>query len=308
MLNLKPLHHFVLVGEEQNFGAAALRANLSQPALSNSIKTLEDQLGFPLFKRDERPIKLTAEGKELFERAKVLLFEARDLDRQVSALKAGEAGHIRVGFVPTFAASLGGKIFGACHRENAALTFDVDVQETRKLVQLLESEELELIVCDERELTEESDLRLMPLTPHGGGCFCRPDHPVLTLPNPTPQDIFQYGLTSVHMPQLLRRHLSDIFIPPDSNEPLLRLECDNVAMVHDVAMESDLILITTHSSVERALQNGLLRKIDLFLEQTTTWVIATLPSRTLHPSAPKVISSILKVSEQTDLSTAKSTA
>lgn len=301
MLNLKPLHHFVLVGEEQNFGAAALRANLSQPALSNSIKTLEEQLGFQLFQRDQRPIKMTAEGKELFDRARVLLFEARDLDRRVVALKAGEAGHIRIGFVPTFAASLGGKIFGTCHYESPGLTFDVGVQETRKLVPLLESEDLEMIVCDLRELPDDSDLQIIPLVPHGGGCFCRPGHPILDVSNPTPLDVYRYGLISVHVPQILRRQLSDVFLPPDSQEPLLRLECDNVAVLRDTTMESDLILITTHSSVERAVRNGLMHRVGLILEQTTTWGIATVHGRTLHPGAPKVISIIQDVIERNEV-------
>jgi len=295
MFNLKPLHYFVLVAEERNFGAAAERAHLSQPALSNSIKTLEEQLGFKLFQRDERPVRLTAEGRELFDRARELLFEARNLDRQILALKAGEAGHVRIGLVPTFAASLGGRILAACHRGNPGLSFDAEVLQTSNLLQLLAADELELIVADLRELPDRSGLDILPLRPHGGACYCRPGHPVLARPTATPHELFAYGLASVHVPRILRQELADLFVPPGDDRPFLQLECDNVALLRDVVTESDLILITTHSSVERAVAAGTLCPVGPELRQTTTWGIATLRGRRLHPGAPGIIDRILAV-------------
>ncbi|MDK3017589.1 LysR family transcriptional regulator [Pseudodonghicola flavimaris] len=290
MFNLKPLHHFVLVAEERNFGAAAERAHLSQPALSNSIKTLETQLGFKLFQRQERPIKLTAEGRELYQRARDLLFEARNLDRRILSLKRGEAGHIRFGLVPTFAASLGGRIISACHRANPGLSFDVEVLQTSGLVQGLMAETLELIVCDLRELADPSALEVTPLPPHPGGCFCRPGHPLLAQDRPpTLHEIFDHGLASVHMPGALRRALAARFIPPGDDRPLLQLECDNVTLLSDAVLASDLVLVTTRSSLADALAEGRLRQVGPALDSSAVWGIATLRGRTLHPGAPRMI-------------------
>jgi len=293
MFNLKPLHYFVLLAETRNFGVAAARANLSQPALSNSIKTLEEQLGFKLFQRDERPVTLTAEGRELYPRAKDILFEARNLDRQILALKAGDAGHVRIGLVPTFAASLGGRILAACHRQAPGLSLDVEILQTSGLLRLLEAEEVELIVCDLREIADPSGLQITPLMRHGGGCYCRPGHPLLSGPTPSLHAIFDYGIGSIHLPRLLHQELAKQFVPPGDQRPFLQLECDNVMLLCDVAQQSDLVLITTHSSIEPAVRRGLLRRVGPALEGATDWAIATLRGRAPHPGAPRGIREIL---------------
>ncbi len=62
-LEARPLRCFIAVAELGSFGRAALRMNVSQPALSATIKELERRLGFTLFSRSSRQVQLTPEGK-----------------------------------------------------------------------------------------------------------------------------------------------------------------------------------------------------------------------------------------------------
>ena len=69
-MRLKQLQHFVLLAQERNFHKAAARAYLSQPALSHSIKALENSLDAQLFDRDRKQVSLTGFGEILLVRAK----------------------------------------------------------------------------------------------------------------------------------------------------------------------------------------------------------------------------------------------
>ncbi len=105
MQNLTQLHHFRLVAREGSFARAAELANITQPALSNSIRSLERRLGFTLFERSERPVRMTASAKNILDRVEAILFEARNLDQTLDNLRTGQGGHIRIGMTAVFSTS-----------------------------------------------------------------------------------------------------------------------------------------------------------------------------------------------------------
>ena len=65
MLSITDMQYLVALAEDNHFGRAAARCNVSQPALSAAISKLESQLGFLLFERLNRGVMITPEGKAL---------------------------------------------------------------------------------------------------------------------------------------------------------------------------------------------------------------------------------------------------
>ncbi|HET9401862.1 MAG TPA: LysR family transcriptional regulator [Candidatus Acidoferrales bacterium] len=98
-MELRHLRYFVGVGDEQHFGRAAERLHIAQPALSRQIQDLEKEIGFLLFDRLPRGVKLSAAGEVFLEDARRILAEVQEATRRAGRVANGNTGSIRVGFV-----------------------------------------------------------------------------------------------------------------------------------------------------------------------------------------------------------------
>jgi DNA-binding transcriptional LysR family regulator len=97
---LRLLRYFVVVAEELHFGNAAARLYISQPALSQQIKALEEQVGLPLFVRGPRGVSLTPAGEALLEDARDLLDRSDRFGESVEQLRRGAGGTLKMGVAP----------------------------------------------------------------------------------------------------------------------------------------------------------------------------------------------------------------
>jgi DNA-binding transcriptional LysR family regulator len=98
---LRRLPYFVAVAEELHFGRAARRLNLAQPPLSQQIRRLEAEVGFPLFERRQagpRRVALTPAGAALLDAARRALALAADGVEAARRAGRGESGALTLGF------------------------------------------------------------------------------------------------------------------------------------------------------------------------------------------------------------------
>jgi DNA-binding transcriptional LysR family regulator len=97
-MELRHLRYFLVVGEEQHFRRAAERLRVAQPALSRQISDLEREIGFKLFDRLPRGVKISAAGKLFLEDARRIIQEVNDATARAQRVARGQSGTLRIGF------------------------------------------------------------------------------------------------------------------------------------------------------------------------------------------------------------------
>src|ERR1700682_1345154 len=97
-MELRHLRYFLAVGEEQHYGRAAQRLHVAQPALSRQIQYLERELGFKLFDRLPRGVKINPAGKLFLDDARRILQQVNEAAARAGRVARGQSGTLRVGF------------------------------------------------------------------------------------------------------------------------------------------------------------------------------------------------------------------
>ena len=98
-MELRHLRYFIAVAEELHFGRAAARLHMAQPPLSQQIKQLEAELGFQLFHRTKRTVRLTAAGERFLAETRLIFQRLEQAIATGRRTSRGELGELAIGFV-----------------------------------------------------------------------------------------------------------------------------------------------------------------------------------------------------------------
>jgi DNA-binding transcriptional LysR family regulator len=98
------IHYFLAVAETLSFRAAARKLGIAQPALSRSIRQLEQHFGFALFERSTRHVAMTEAGQVLFRDGALALQQLDRACERAGQVAKGLRGTLRIGY-STFAAT-----------------------------------------------------------------------------------------------------------------------------------------------------------------------------------------------------------
>lgn len=98
---LRQLEYLAALDRERHFGRAATACHVSQPALSAAIRSLERELGIALVRRARRFEGFTSEGERVLTWVHRALADLDGLEQEVSRLRGGLEGTLRIGAIPT---------------------------------------------------------------------------------------------------------------------------------------------------------------------------------------------------------------
>ncbi|MFN3453599.1 MAG: LysR family transcriptional regulator [Pseudobdellovibrio sp.] len=146
MLNLSQLQTFVMVVSEGSMTAAADKLFLTQPAVSQQMKNLEDELGIELIVRGSKQIKTTAQGEILYEHAKKILSLSQQAEIAIKSVGAQLRGQLRIGTLNSIGLHLMSPVVSRLLKFNPDFKIKVDYAKGEELIAAFEKDELDVVV------------------------------------------------------------------------------------------------------------------------------------------------------------------
>jgi DNA-binding transcriptional LysR family regulator len=151
MLNLYQLQSFVTVISEGSMTGAADKLFLTQPAISQQIKNLEDELGVELLVRGVRHIRPTLQGEVLYEYTKKVLQLVQQAEIAVKAMGAELKGQIRIGTLNSLGVQLISPIVSRLLKYNPKLSIKIEYDLGENLIKAYRRDELDIVILPETE-------------------------------------------------------------------------------------------------------------------------------------------------------------
>ena len=100
-MELRHFRYFVAVADEENVSRAALKLHVSQPGLSRQVRDLEEEIGFQLFERSAKSLRLTGAGRVFLEEARRVLQHAEEAVKKARLVAGSTAGELNIGYAPS---------------------------------------------------------------------------------------------------------------------------------------------------------------------------------------------------------------
>lgn len=247
-MTLVQLKHFTTLARLGSFAKASVALFLTQPALSRSIKALEDELGQLLFDRAGRRIELTTFGQQTLERALALLADADLLSRGGRSMGATDVGRLRIGLSSGPGALLTVPLM--THFANGFPQFHLDIlrANTDVLTQMLRDRQADAVVVDLRSLRPAPDLTVSDVHEAEGTFLCRPGHPLLRAARLTLPRLLNYPMASTPLSDELARLLVERYGALAHPLRMIKLTTDEVSHLVEVALRSDTVVLAVRAA------------------------------------------------------------
>jgi LysR family pca operon transcriptional activator len=284
-MDLTRLRHIVAVADTGSFSRAAEEVRITQPALSRSIATFEQQYGVRLFDRGRGGVSSTPAGSLVIDQARSMLSAATDLERSMRLFGKGEAGRVAFGLGPLLA-NLLPMIARPLLRSRPNLHVTTMIRPVDQMLGDLVDGRLEMIFGNSWHLGQipglvREGLGTLPLA-----IFARAGHALAGAPRITTAQLEAYP--TAHPIDLPSGGLTDrggSFI------------CDNFDVLREIVLASDCVWRTSPAFLTRELEDGVFVELDVpeLSPAKTEISVVVRHGRSRSPAAQAVIDEVRAV-------------
>lgn len=301
-MDLKRLKHLVALADEGNFGRAAARVFLSQPAFSRSIQTIESELKLQLFDRRADGVKLTPAGEFLIERTRRLLFDARCLQRDAALYRDSQLGDTAFGMGSFPAAALMPLVLPELRKRYPAIGLRLEIDNWPSLQQRLLTEDIEFFVADARDIPADERLEFVPLGHLSGHLYARAGHPLAGRACRL-ADAVAFGLAATKLPETIARLMGRLSGRGTAFK--LALQCDDLPLLRTLALQTDTVIGVPDAWVQSGAGVGALVPLQVtdLPDVYADTQIVSLMNRTPSPMARAVLASVRDAAARIGLKT-----
>src|SRR5436305_5489448 len=162
-MDLRQLRYLVTLAEELHFTRAAAREHIAQPALSQQIRRLEEEVGLALVERTTRRVAMTDAGVALVARARRILAEVDAAHDEMQQLSGVQTGRVTVGVMHTMGPVDISTALAIFHARRPGVELTVRENSSEELAEMLRVYELDLAFLSVTERIESHGLGLQQL-------------------------------------------------------------------------------------------------------------------------------------------------
>ena len=174
-VNLELYRIFYTVAKNKHMTKASEELYISQPAISQAIKKLEDQIGGTLFLRSNKGMELTEEGKSLFEHIKGALQLIENAENEFTAFKDLSKGEIKIGCSTTLTKLMLLEPLKQFHIDYPNINIKIENNLTSNLITSLKLGKLDFVIFNEGDI-QETGLKLQKIKDLKQGFVYNPEY------------------------------------------------------------------------------------------------------------------------------------
>jgi DNA-binding transcriptional LysR family regulator len=307
MIEIRHLIHIVALAEHGGFKKAAAAIDISQPALSISIRMAEEWFGTRLFERRPRNITPTPFGEVVIEGARQILAKVDEVKRDVDLLHGLQKGTLRLASDAFLIESFISPSIGSLKSQHPNLKVHVHTANWDEMVGMLHKREVEMILAaypiNPEEYQEDEEVSYVFIKIPKVHYFIRAGHPLLAVKKIGPKELLEYPLAGIKLSPWYARWFSKALDTPleKIRKDNVTIICDNYQLIKTVVKHSNAVAGAALETIAQELKEGSLVQVDIEWKEATipNWgVIGYLKDRILSPAAKVIIQEITKQSEK----------
>lgn len=293
-LNYHHLRYFWAIAKEGGLTRAAKLLNVSPSSLSVQLKSLEEQLGQPLFERDGRALRLTEAGRIAFDYAKVVFKSGDELLSTFKSLSLGHRQMLRIGSVATLSRNFQIELLKPLiDREDVELV--VKSGALGELLPQLEAHALDVVFANQRATMElNSDWQNLLIAEQAVSII---GHPELLKKGKGRGASFRFPHDLARVPIVLPgrgeaiRIAFDRIVEEAGVQPIVLAEVDDMAMLRLIVRESHSVTLAPPVVVKDELASGALVELCRLEQITESFYAITRNRRFEHPLLKELLGS-----------------
>lgn len=265
-IKFRHLVSFLEVARQRSFAKAADAMAVTQPAISKTLKELEEILDSRLFERSKAGVSLTPAGLTFLRYAGPCVQALRD---GVNTLRGDDqaGGLVRVGVLSTVESQVVPEVVLRLHRQHSALVISVATGPSAYLLAQLRVGELDLVVGRMTDSPEIQGLTFEHLYSESMGLVVRPGHPLLSADLRDLGNLAHYPLVLPLAGTTLRQHADSFFVQAGIPQPRQRLETLSPVLSRRYVLCSDALWLAPLDAVRLDIQAGELIELELGIRE-----------------------------------------
>lgn len=263
MLESRQLRHLLTIHREGSYGRAAEVLSLSQPALSNSISRLEDQLKLQLFERGRHGAVLTSAGRLLLAHAEQVerILQRAEEEMRLGALNV--AGPLVIGGTPLALQSIVPAAIARLTAETGRVAIEVTDAPDTDLADALLRFQIDVAVSTIAPDAPDDGVVDHALFRAGIWAVVRPDHPISTREAVSLDDIRLHQLALPTPIGSYGVQIGAIWLTAGQNIPASTIYASTFATLRELLLQGGVVTLIPTQIVQPDIARGLLRAIPL---------------------------------------------